>query len=226
MISDAFGSNRIPFRKVPFVELRSVIKNRFPSLDILAWRRLTLWSFNTRSTAPAIFPTVIGSFCNGIWYLLLLYPFIPASAIYISPPLRPSVLLPFIPGHLLCAPIPAYILYRSFPALTFLIPVRFSSIASGEISTQSQVRPSISPSRREHEKDRLIASFNLSSSQTLSAYINVSAVQMSLFWDLCFGTVAWVQGFFSINSHFTACSKQFLSFLVLVFFLISYLKSR
>ena len=71
MISDAFGSNRIPFRKVPFVELRSVIKNRFPSLDILAWRRLTLWSFNTRSTAPAIFPTVIGSFCNGIWYLLL-----------------------------------------------------------------------------------------------------------------------------------------------------------
>ena len=27
-------------------------------------------------------------------------------------------------------------------------------------------------------------------SQTLSAYINVSAVQMSLFWDLCFGTVA------------------------------------
>ena len=55
MISDAFGSNRIPFRKVPFVELRSVIKNRFPSLDILAWRRLTLWSFNTRSTAPAIF---------------------------------------------------------------------------------------------------------------------------------------------------------------------------
>ena len=92
---------------------------------------------------------------------------------------------------------------------------RFSSIASGEISTQSQVRPSSSPSRREHEKDRLIASFNRSSSQTLSAYINVSAVQMSLFWDLCFGTVAWVQGFFSINSHFTACSKQFLSSLLI-----------
>ena len=32
-----------------------------------------------------------------------------------------------------------------------------------------------------------LASFNRSSSQTLSAYINVSAVQMSLFWDLCFG---------------------------------------
>ena len=47
---------------------------------------------------------------------------------------------------------------------------RFSSIASGEISTQSQVRPSSPPSRREHEKDRLIASFNRSSSQTLSAY--------------------------------------------------------
>ena len=35
----------------------------------------------------------------------------------------------------------------------------FSSIASGEISTQSQVRPSSSPNRKEHEKDRLIASF-------------------------------------------------------------------
>ena len=35
MISDAFGSNRIPFRKVPFVELRSVIKNRFPCMIIL-----------------------------------------------------------------------------------------------------------------------------------------------------------------------------------------------
>ena len=81
MISDAFGSNHIPFRKVPFVELRSVIKNRFPSLDILAWRRLTLWSFNTRSTAPAIFPTVIGRFCNGIWYLLLLYRFISRLAL-------------------------------------------------------------------------------------------------------------------------------------------------
>ena len=33
--------------------------------------------------------------------------------------------------------------------------------------------------------------------------------------DLCFGTVAWVQGFFSINSHFTACSKQFLSSLLI-----------
>ena len=32
-----------------------------------------------------------------------------------------------------------------------------------------------------------LASFNRSSSQILSAYINVSAVQMSLFWDLCFG---------------------------------------
>ena len=52
------------------------------------------------------------------------------------------------------------------------------------------VRPSSSPSRKEHENDRLIASFNRSSSQTLSAYINVSAVQMSLFCDLCFGTVA------------------------------------
>ena len=60
-----------------------------------------------------------------------------------------------------------------------------------------------------------LASFNRSSSQTLSAYINVSAVQMSLFCDLCFGTVAWVQGFFSINSHFTACSKQFLSSLLI-----------
>ena len=63
--------------------------------------------------------------------MLLLYPFIPASAIYISPPLRPSVLLPFIPGHLLCTPIPAYILYRSFPALTSLIPVRILRLHIG-----------------------------------------------------------------------------------------------
>ena len=67
--------------------------------------------------------------------MLLLYPFIPASDIYISPPLRPSVLLPFIPGHLLCcslcAPIPACILYRSFPALTSLIPVRILRLHIG-----------------------------------------------------------------------------------------------
>ena len=30
----------------------------------------------------------------------------------------------------------------------------------------------------------------------------------------CFGTVAWIQGFFSSSSHFTACSKQFLSSLL------------
>ena len=47
------------------------------------------------------------------------------------PPLRPSVLLPFIPGHLLCAPIPTYILYRSFPALTSLIPVRILRLHIG-----------------------------------------------------------------------------------------------
>ena len=50
---------------------------------------------------------------------------------------------------------------------------RFSSIASGEISTQSQVRPSSSPSRKEHEKDRFIASFNRSSSQTPVSYTHL-----------------------------------------------------
>ena len=37
----------------------------------------------------------------------------------------------FISGHLLCAPIPAYILYRSFPALTSLIPVRILRLHIG-----------------------------------------------------------------------------------------------
>ena len=67
---------------------------------------------------------------------------------------------------------------------------RFSSIASSEMSTQSQVSPRSSLIRREQEKERFIASFNRSSSHTSSAYIRVSAVQISRFFVLCFGTVA------------------------------------
>ena len=48
-----------------------------------------------------------------------------------------------------------------------------------EISIQSQVRPSISPIRREQENARFNANDKLSSSQTSNALNKVSAVQMS-----------------------------------------------
>ena len=56
------------------------------------------------------------------------------------------------------------------------IEALFSSILFSLMSIQYQIRPSISPIRREQEKAKLIAKDNVSSSHTSSACSNVSAV--------------------------------------------------
>ena len=67
---------------------------------------------------------------------------------------------------------------------------RPASMLSGEISTQSHVRPSNSPKRREQEKERLMQSRSRGSSQTSKAWNRVSAVQISRFFAVYLGKVA------------------------------------
>ena len=89
--------------------------------------------------------------------------------------------------------------WSSFSIMMDAVP---AAMLYGEISTQSQVRPRISPIRILHAKERLIASLRRASSQTSSARKIVSASQTSRFWGTALGTVAWRVGFFSISSYF------------------------
>ena len=89
--------------------------------------------------------------------------------------------------------------WSSFSIMMDAVP---AAMLFGEISTQSHVRPRISPIHILHAKDGLIASFRWASSQTSSARKIVSASQTSRFWGTALGTVAWRVGFFSISSYF------------------------
>ena len=79
-----------------------------------------------------------------------------------------------------------------------------AAMLSGEISTQSQVSSKSSPIRREQAKDKLMDSFRRSSSHNSVARNSVGASQISRFFVSAFGTVAYIAGFFSMSSHFTA----------------------
>ena len=76
--------------------------------------------------------------------------------------------------------------WSSFSIMMDAVP---AAMLFGEISTQSHVRPRISPIHILHAKDVLIASFRWASSQTSSARKIVSASQTSRFGGTALGTV-------------------------------------
>ena len=98
--------------------------------------------------------------------------------------------------------------WSSFSIMMDAVP---AAMLFGEISTQSHVRPRISPIHILHAKDVLIAGFRWASSQISSARKIVSASQTSRFWGTALGTVAWRVGFFSISSYFCLFLPDILS---------------
>lgn len=83
-----------------------------------------------------------------------------------------------------------------------------SEIMNLYTSTQSHVRPSISPILREQQNARFNASVSLGSSQTFNARNRTSEVQISRFCGSYSGSVTFSAGFRSTSSHFFAWLKQ------------------